>query len=154
MGKRGPRAATTKPVRGESTGYLKPDRDLSPAAKKVWDQVVKSMAPGFYSEIDRSLLRIYSHLSVNLEKAQAEVDKMGVVIKTGYEQIAENPWFKASLKLSEALARLAVKLKISKSSSETHRATAKASRAGLPETSSFRKGLLYDNSKHVVDQFN
>jgi phage terminase small subunit len=127
----------------EAAGFLKPDRDLSPAAKRIWNQTVKAMSPGFYAEMDRNLLRMYSRLYVNYEEAQAAVDREGVVIEQDGRTV-ENPWYKAMLKAAEALARLAVKIKACKSAVETHNAAAQAARIGNPKPpKSARAGLMY-----------
>lgn len=149
MGLRGPKAAraTVNQVKAvKAPGYLQPDQDLSPAAKKIWNQTVKSMAPGFYSEMDRGLLRVYSRLYVSYDEAQAAVEREGVVIDVGLE-LKENPWFRTMLKAAEALARLAVKLKACKSAVETHNAAGQAARYGKPKYSSARAHLMFNGDK-------
>ena len=147
MGKRGPKASGSRTSRIEAAGYLKPDRDLSPAAKKSWNQTVKAMSAGFYTAMDRSLLRIYSRLYVDFEQAQAAVEREGVVIQNQLGYWIENPWYRAMLKAAEALARLAVKLKACKSAVETHNAAAQAARIGKPGAASPRAHLMFGGTK-------
>ena len=155
MGKRGPKVAGTKVKQPEPAGYLEADHDLSKEAKAVWNQTVRSMDPGFYSEMDRGLLRVYSRLYVSYDQAQTVVEREGVVKRTQLGDWIENPWYRAMLKAAEALARLAVKLKACKSATVTSWATGKASRVGKPETKSPRAGLMYGETDQApADRLN
>jgi len=155
MGVRGPKAGGTRVARMAAAGYLKPDADLSAAAKKIWDRTVKAMAPGFYCEMDRGLLRIYSRLFVDFERAQNVVEHEGLVKQDQLGDWKENPWHRTALKLAESLSRLAVKLKACKSAVETHNATAQAARIGKPKARSARAGLMFNGADEApADQLN
>lgn len=151
MGKRGPKSSSSvqnRIITGKDNPneYLRPDRDLPKAAKAVWARTVHAMAPGFYTELDRGLLRVYSRLYVTYERALAMVDQEGEVIRVDGKPVS-NPWFITMMKSAEFLTRLAVKIKACKSAVETHKAAAKASQVGRPEAKSARAGLMYGEAE-------
>jgi hypothetical protein len=101
-------------------------------------KVVKAKEPGFYREDDAGLLAqlcqsVTDRNQLRRMKAKAlkeKDEKLFLLLQTQWREQA---------KLVSMLAR---QLKIGASARETHRATAKASKAGLPEVRSARAGRM------------
>ena len=142
MGKRGPKAANSRGSgrKQAQSAWLSPaGRGLGPAEQAEWNRRVKAKEPGFYREDDAGLLiqlcqAVTDRDDLRRQKAEAlKVNdaKMALLCQTQWREQA---------KLVSMLSR---QLKIGASARETHRATAKASRTGVPEARSVRAHLMF-----------
>jgi hypothetical protein len=148
MGKRGPKSVNTRSAapKQAASAWLSPiGRGLGPAERAEWDRRVKAKDPGFYREDDAGLL-------IQLCQAVTDRDQLRKQKLDAYKNgdirlalLCQTQW-REQCKLVSMLSR---QLKIGASARETHRATAKASKAGLPEVKSVRAGLMYGEAAEV-----
>lgn len=146
MGKRGPKSANAakKAVNQPKPAYLSSiGRNLGPAERAEWDRRVKAKEPGFYREDDAGLLvQLCQAVSDRNQLRRLKTEALeGKDVKLAATFQAQ--WIKTAF----LIAALSRQLKIGASARETHRATAKASRAGLPEARSPRAGLMYGEAE-------
>ena len=138
--------------RPEVTAYLSSKgRGLGPAEQAEWNRRVRAKEPGFYREDDAGLL-------VQLCQAVADRDDLRRLKSaakkkrdTKFMLLYQGQW-RDQAKLVSLLSR---QLKIGASARETHRAAAKASRAGIPETASPRAHLMFGGTEEdPIDRLN
>jgi hypothetical protein len=154
MGKRGPKSANVlkKTPNQPRSAYLSPvGRNLGSAERAEWDRRVKAKDPGFYCEDDAGLLIQLCQAVVDrdqLRRLKIEAEKAG----QGKTLLAIQASWRDQAKLIASLSR---QLKIGASARETHRATAKASRIGAPESGDLRRaGLMFDPNKEPAGDLN
>jgi hypothetical protein len=159
MGKRGPKSANKlkildKPSGQTIFGYLSPiGRGLSKSEQAEWVRRVEAKAPGFYCEDDAGLL---------VQLCQAVVDRNQLRrMKIRTEAAKDDKFLLHILASWRTQARLVSsisrQLKIGAVSRETHRAAAKAAKAGLPEAKGplARAGLMFsDKDEDPTDRLN
>jgi len=153
MGKRGPQSPNKQRASRPhmpSAWLSSIGRGLGPAERAEWDRRVKAKAPGFYREDDAGLLIQLCEAVADRDWLRREKTK---AIKADDVKLAlsfQGQWLKTAF----LIAGLSRQLKIGASARETHRATAKASREGLPEARSARAGLMYSGGEDPSDRLN
>lgn len=143
MGNRGPKISENKNISSNGqTGaafLTSAGCKLSDAEKKIWDETVKAMAPGFYRKSDIQLLKQYCQAVILRDKYKKKMDDAEEKDDFKTADIYEQRWIRMfSLILSSS-----PKLKIGPASRETHRQATKASSKGIIAAKSAREDLMY-----------
>lgn len=82
--------------------------DITAAARRVWDELVQSLAPDHFAPSDAPLLRSYCEATAMADRAAAELSESGPVVDG-----KPSPWLIVQEKAQRAQIALSARLRLS-----------------------------------------
>jgi len=92
--------------------YLKPPDNIPEDQLVIWNQLVKSMPPGFYIEPDRFLIMSFIKCNLLIARCEVHLENEGYVIIDPKSKLVPNPWIAIRNSQNLLMLRLAEKLRI------------------------------------------
>lgn len=107
-------ASHSRPPRDEEpepTGNLSaPPTDLSATQQKIWRYAIDSTPPGMLKLIDLSVFKVWVIAEDTLERARAEVSRLGLIVRTKSGVAVQNPYLPIQNKQAAIVMKAASEL--------------------------------------------
>lgn len=102
---------TPNPQEPQPDGDLaEPPAELSATQQAVWRYAIEHAPPGMLKKIDRSVFTVWVVAADTLEKARAEVARLGLLVKTKEGATIQNPYLAIQNKQAALIMKAASEL--------------------------------------------
>ena len=113
---------------------VKPPKNISPEAKKVWRKLVDSTPNDQFNDADFVILATYCETYATMINANIMLRIQGEVLQDRWGKGYKNPWFSISQEAASKIASLAIKLRLCPSARKKNEATKEKAPVGKATT--------------------